>query len=65
MAPEKHPAKLFVEVTTLCNLQCGMCVKQNNTGGIPEGTMSLEAFERFAPVFPHLESLAASPCATM
>jgi putative metalloenzyme radical SAM/SPASM domain maturase len=54
---KKHPAKLFVEVTTLCNLQCGMCVKQNGTGGIPEGTMSLETFERLAPAIPHLESL--------
>jgi len=34
-----------------------MCVKQNNTGGIPEGSMSLETFERLAPAFPHLESL--------
>jgi putative metalloenzyme radical SAM/SPASM domain maturase len=57
MAPSKHPAKLFVEVTTLCNLQCGMCVKQNGTGGIPEGSMSLETFERLVPAFPHLESL--------
>jgi putative metalloenzyme radical SAM/SPASM domain maturase len=57
MAPNKHPVKLFVEVTTLCNLQCGMCVKQNGTGGIPEGSMSLETFDRLAPAFPHLESL--------
>ena len=34
-----------------------MCVKQNGTGGIPEGTMSPETFERLAPAFPHLESL--------
>jgi len=34
-----------------------MCVKQNGVGGIPEGTMSLETFERLAPAFPHLESL--------
>ena len=57
MPSPDHPSKLFVEVTTLCNLQCGMCVKQNGTGGIPEGSMSLETFERLAPVFPHLESL--------
>jgi putative metalloenzyme radical SAM/SPASM domain maturase len=57
MVPNKHPAKLFVEVTTHCNLQCGMCVKQNGTGGIPEGSMSLETFERLAPAFPHLDSL--------
>jgi putative metalloenzyme radical SAM/SPASM domain maturase len=57
MALNKHPSKLFVEVTTRCNLQCGMCVKQNGMGGIPEGSMSMETFERLAPAFPHLDSL--------
>ncbi len=57
MASNKHPSKLFVEVTTCCNLQCGMCVKQNGMGGIPEGIMSTETFERLAPAFPHLDSL--------
>jgi putative metalloenzyme radical SAM/SPASM domain maturase len=57
MASNEHPAKLFVEVTTRCNLQCGMCVKQNGTGGIPEGDMSPETFERLAPAFPHLDTL--------
>jgi putative metalloenzyme radical SAM/SPASM domain maturase len=57
MASNEHPSKLFVEVTTLCNLQCGMCVKQNGMGGIPEGTMSPETFERLTPVFPHLDTL--------
>jgi putative metalloenzyme radical SAM/SPASM domain maturase len=57
MALNEHPSKLFVEVTTLCNLQCGMCVKQNGTGGIPEGSMSNETFERLLPVFPHLDTL--------
>jgi len=57
MASNKHLSKLFVEVTTYCNLQCGMCVKQNGIGGIPEGTMSSETFERLAPAFPQLDSL--------
>jgi putative metalloenzyme radical SAM/SPASM domain maturase len=57
MALNKHPSKLFVEVTTCCNLQCGMCVKQNGMGGIPEGSMSPETFERLAPAFQHLDSL--------
>ena len=57
MASNEYPAKLFVEVTTRCNLQCGMCVKQNGTGGIPEGSMSAETFERIVPAFPHLDSL--------
>jgi len=57
MASRDHPSKLFVEVTTRCNLQCGMCVKQNGNGGIPDGSMSMETFERLAQSFPHLDSL--------
>jgi putative metalloenzyme radical SAM/SPASM domain maturase len=57
MASNKHPSKLFVEVTTYCNLQCSMCVKQNGIGGISEGIMSMETFERLTPAFPHLDSL--------
>jgi len=57
MASKEHLAKLFVEVTTVCNLKCGMCVKQNGTGGIPEGDMLPETFERLVPAFPHLETL--------
>ena len=57
MAANEYPVKLFVEVTTRCNLQCGMCVKQNGTGGVPEGDMSPETFERLVPVFPRLDTL--------
>ncbi len=57
MASGNHPARLFVEVTTRCNLRCDMCVKQNGSGGIPEGSMSEETFERLTPAFPHLDSL--------
>jgi putative metalloenzyme radical SAM/SPASM domain maturase len=52
-----HPSKLFVEVTTKCNLSCGMCVRQNSDGGIREGSMSAEIFEALAPAFPHLDAL--------
>jgi putative metalloenzyme radical SAM/SPASM domain maturase len=34
-----------------------MCVKQNGIGGIPEGSMSPETFERLSPAFPHLDSI--------
>ena len=57
MAQKEHPSKLFVEVTTRCNLTCGMCVKQNGSGGIPEGIMSAHTFEALVPAFPHLASL--------
>jgi hypothetical protein len=65
MASNKHPSKLFVEVTTCCNLQCGMCVKQNGMGGIPEGIMSTETFEQLAPAFPHLDSLVLNGLASL
>ncbi len=51
-----YPSKLFVEVTTKCNLSCQMCVKQNDEG-IPEGELSLETFEALEPALPHIESL--------
>jgi len=57
MAPKEHPSKLFVELTTRCNLQCDMCVKQNGIGGIPEGSMSPATFEALTPAFPHLDTL--------
>lgn len=52
-----YPSKLFVEVTTKCNLKCGMCVKQNSDGGIREGSMSGEIFDALSPAFPQLEAL--------
>ncbi len=56
-AVRRHPSKLFVEVTTRCNLQCAMCVKYAPGQGLVEGDMTDETFERLAPTFPHLESL--------
>ncbi len=52
-----RPGKLFVEVTTRCNLKCGMCVKQNGEGGIVEGTMSSDTFAMLGPAFPRLDAL--------
>lgn len=57
-APRRaHPSKLFVEVTTRCNLHCAMCVKYAPGQGLAEGDMTEETFERLAPAFPNLESL--------
>ncbi len=57
MKDKGYPSKLFVEVTTRCNLLCRMCVKQNGNGGIPEGMMSPDTFDALTPLFPHLDSL--------
>ncbi len=52
-----YPSKLFVEVTTGCNLRCGMCVKQSAGGGIEEGSMSIDTFDTLEPAFPHLSAM--------
>lgn len=56
-AREKHPSKLFVELTTRCNLTCRMCVKQSLGNEIRQGDMSRETFLALAPAFPRLKSL--------
>lgn len=52
-----HPSKLFVEVTTRCNLHCAMCVKQTAGGCSPEGDLPVPLFESMAPAFPRLQAL--------
>ncbi|MHB1024842.1 MAG: radical SAM/SPASM family putative metalloenzyme maturase [Desulfobacteria bacterium] len=56
-ALREHPSKLFVEVTTRCNLNCAMCVKQTHGGGELEGDLSMPLFEALAPAFPQLQAL--------
>ncbi len=51
-----YPSKLFVEVTTACNLRCAMCVKQSGPG-IPDEHMTLATFQRLLPAFATLETL--------
>lgn len=63
IAPEQppalrsHPSKLFVEVTTRCNLKCAMCVKQAPGRGVADADMTDEIFERLAPALPHLDAM--------
>lgn len=56
-ALRQHPAKLFVELTTQCNLSCQMCVKQSPGNEIALGDMSRETFLALTPAFPTLEAL--------
>lgn len=55
----KEIKRLVVETTSLCNLQCKRCLKQNPTGGcfVPEGTLKKEIFLKLEPVFGNLDSL--------
>lgn len=56
-ARRPQPSRLYVEVTTRCNLRCAMCVKESSGQAIPEGHMSRATFSRLAPAFPGLEAL--------
>ncbi len=51
------PSKLFVEVTSRCNLRCAMCPKQAPGGRDHDGDMEDATFARLAPAFPRLETL--------
>jgi putative metalloenzyme radical SAM/SPASM domain maturase len=52
-----RPSKLFVEVTTRCNLHCAMCVKEAQGRRLREGDMTREIYARLAPSFPRLHAL--------
>ena len=52
-----HPAKLFVETTTRCNLSCAMCVKQRQGEMAPEGDLDPALFTALEPALPHLDAL--------
>ena len=52
-----RPSKLYVEITTRCNLGCFMCVKQTCDHAIVEGDMSAATFAALAPALPGLDAL--------
>jgi putative metalloenzyme radical SAM/SPASM domain maturase len=52
-----QPSRLFVEVTSRCNLHCPMCVKHSGPEKSPEGDMAPEIFESLRPAFPSLDAL--------
>ena len=56
-ALRSYPAKLFVETTTRCNLQCSMCLKQRHDSEFLEGDMSADTFMTLLPVLPTVEAL--------
>ncbi|NDV27841.1 radical SAM/SPASM family putative metalloenzyme maturase [Desulfovibrio sp. JC010] len=53
----EYPARLQVEVTTRCNMNCSMCVKYAPESDIPETDISLEDFKKLGPALEHCEKL--------
>lgn len=57
MTDMTNPRKLYIEITTRCNLRCEKCVKQVENSQILEGDMDLELFQRLVPDFADLDML--------
>lgn len=51
------PKKIYVELTTRCNLQCQMCVKYAAGSCIPEGDMPLDVFKKILPSLADVDTL--------
>ena len=52
-----HPHKVYVELTTRCNLHCSMCVKYAPNSCIPENDMEMDVFKRLLPSLAGVETL--------
>lgn len=52
-----HPAKLFAEVTSRCNLRCPMCLRQSGEEAFRDGDMSVETFRRLLPALATADAL--------
>jgi putative metalloenzyme radical SAM/SPASM domain maturase len=57
MNSPSFPRKLYAEITTLCNLNCAMCVKQSPGWNCEDGLMDRRTFESLSSVFPYLDTL--------
>ena len=49
----EYPSKLFVETTSRCNLNCAMCMKQND-GAAGDGDLAPDTFAALENAFPTL-----------
>lgn len=52
-----YPKKVYVELTTRCNLQCAMCVKYMAGSSIHEADMPLAVFSKLLPDLAHADQL--------
>lgn len=60
LCPRPYPAKIYVEMTTRCNMRCRMCVKYAKGSDIPENDMSFEMFTRLSSSLAHADALIFS-----
>lgn len=53
----EYPQKVYVELTTRCNLRCRMCVKYAHGSCIEEGDMDMALFQSLLPSLAHTRFL--------
>ena len=51
------PKKVYIELTTRCNLQCKMCVKYTAGSCIPEEDMTVPVFQKILPSLVNVQTL--------
>jgi putative metalloenzyme radical SAM/SPASM domain maturase len=52
-----YPKKLYLEVTTNCNMSCGMCVKNAPGSSISNQHLNIAIFKKLLPYLPHVQEL--------
>jgi MoaA/NifB/PqqE/SkfB family radical SAM enzyme len=52
-----YPKKLYLEVTTNCNMSCGMCVKHAPGSSISNKHLDIAVFKKLLPYLPHIQTL--------
>ena len=57
MKTNSHPKKIYVELTTRCNLHCKMCVKNLDGSCIPEEDMPVAVFDHLLPALTYADNL--------
>lgn len=57
MIQSDRPRKVYVELTTRCNLQCAMCVKHTAGSCIPDDDMDLAVFRKLLPSLAGIDTL--------
>jgi len=56
----ESPSKIYIEVTTRCNLNCSMCVKQAEGCGIRDGDFDLNLSRSILSVLPDINTVILS-----
>lgn len=60
LSEKPYPSKIYLETTTRCNLNCGMCVKHTSGSGMTEGDFDINLLSSIKPALSDVQSLILS-----